>query len=235
MPDERQPLIARPQHACKIGNVDARVVVDMSQHVTGRLPYHAAGAQVIERRRGRLPAQVFHQHFVDDRLPRGRAGRRQRLHARDRCVQRIECLDAHAPRVLDELPAARVVAREDLERGVVRNLEVFLLGCHALPCALQRRQDAQAHFCGRLARERDGEDFLGMFDAAEQTQVALDQQLRLAGAGRRLHDERSADIERVAARLPVRRQQPGVIAHDESPRSGSVTRGGAHPRGFVCD
>ena len=50
-----------------------------------------------------------------------------------------------------------------------------------------------------FARERDGNDFLGLLDESEQAQVALDKKLCFPGTCRRLYDERARFVERVVA------------------------------------
>ena len=50
-------------------------------------------------------------------------------------------------------------------------------------------KNAAAHLGRRLARERDREDVCGIDAAAQEIEVAIDEHVRLAGAGRRLeHD-----------------------------------------------
>jgi hypothetical protein len=71
--------------------------------------------------------------------------------------------------------------------------------------ARERIEHAAAHFGRGFARERDGDDLLGLLHAREQREVTLDQQLGLARAGRGLHDERARDVER-------RRACRGIVA-----------------------
>jgi hypothetical protein len=90
---------------------------------------------------------------------------------------------------------------ERCQRGA-RQLEgdalVRRLGQHAAARALQAFGDALAHLAGRLVGEGDGDDFLGLVGDRQQAQVALRQQLGLAGAGRRLDDE-GFQFQRAAA------------------------------------
>ncbi len=73
----------------------------------------------------------------------------------------------------------------------------------------QRALDAASHLCCSLARERDRNDLLGLLHGREQREIALDEQLGLAGAGRRLNDERLRGVERGLARR--------CVAHRRSP------------------
>ena len=61
----------------------------------------------------------------------------------------------------------------------------------------QAVDDPLAHLGGRLARERDREDVIGIDAGAQQIHVALDEHTRLARAGRRLeHDVARRDRRR---------------------------------------
>ena len=65
----------------------------------------------------------------------------------------------------------------------------------------QALDDALAHLGGGLSRERDRENVVGIDAGAQQIDVAIDQDARLAGAGRRLeHDVLGRDRRRTRAR-----------------------------------
>ena len=65
----------------------------------------------------------------------------------------------------------------------------------------QTLDDALAHLGGGLSGERDGEDMVGIDAGAQQIDVAIDQDTRLAGAGRRLEHDVSARVDgRLASR-----------------------------------
>ncbi len=80
------------------------------------------------------------------------------------------------------------------------------LGHLAVPRRVEALRDAAAHLAGRLVGEGDGDDFFGLVDHRQQAQIALRQQLGLAGAGRRLDDER-VEFQRAAAVVFVFPQQ----------------------------
>ena len=125
---------------------------------------------------------------VVDRLGQRAEARQHRHLARKRRAERIDGLDAQPRRVGGE----RIAAFGEL-------LE------HAL-----------AHLGRGLARERDGDDLLGLDHRVEQREIALDQELGLARAGRRLDDERARRIERARALGGIRRR--GLV-HSPSPAS----------------
>jgi hypothetical protein len=68
--------------------------------------------------------------------------------------------------------------------------------------ALQAAENAVAHLGRRLVGEGQRQDLFGVFDDGEQAQVALGQQLRLAGTRWRLDDE-GGHLERPQAGDPV--------------------------------
>ena len=84
-----------------------------------------------------------------------------------------------------------------------------------------------AHLGLRPCGERDGNDFFGLGHAREQHQEALDQQTGLAGAGRRLNDERAARIERVGA-------LPGVGNRRARGGCGKACAGSSSSRDSCC-
>ena len=54
---------------------------------------------------------------------------------------------------------------------------------------VQATQDAVTHFGGGFVGKGQRQNFFGIFDHRQQTQVTLGQQLRFAGTGRCLDDE----------------------------------------------
>jgi hypothetical protein len=168
-----------------------------------------------------------HLAVLDD--GRVRAGARsQRQHAGDRGVERVERHDAHAPRVLDDPPAAHRVAAQYVGGSVGGDTLVLRVRSRPGPRRLKGIEHAQAHLRGGLARERNGENLFGVLDDGEELQVSLDQQFRLARPGRRLDDERAADVECGVPRAKIVRPQPLLLSRHGTPReTGSGPRAGA--------
>ena len=99
----------------------------------------------------------------------------------------------------------------------------------------QRAQHAAAHLGGGLARERDRDDLLGLLHGREQRQIALDQELGLAGARRRLNDERLRRVERGLARRCVahRAHQRGTAPRASASCSNTRVNGAYAPVGVL--
>src|SRR5690606_25445054 len=151
--------------------------------------------QVGEERRGKADVVVE----VREEPHRGRRELFQRLPRR---------LRVELGRVLDDLRLRteareyRHLARERRAERVDR-LDAKPRRERGLAQALE---DALAHLRGRLPREGDGEDLLGLAHELEKPQVAPHEELRLSRARRRLHDERAARVERGLALARVLRR-----------------------------
>ena len=78
------------------------------------------------------------------------------------------------------------------------------------------------HFGSRLAREGNRNYLLGLGDNREQSQVALNQQLRFAGSGRCLNNERAGYIKRTLARVDVIVEKLRFTRHCAAPCSESA-------------
>ena len=98
----------------------------------------------------------------------------------------------------------------------------------------QRALDAASHLCCSLARESDRNDLLGLLHRRKQCQIALDEELGLAGAGRRLNDERLRGVERGLARRCVAHRSYHRTAAPLASASCSKTRvSGAYDAGSI--
>ena len=131
--------------------------------------------------------------------------RKHRHLPRERRAQRIDGLDAQAIGAFVELPAQRIVALDGRTGEVPRPRHVRRIGPRRMARRAKRIEHALAHLGRRLDRERDRGDLLGTVDAGEEREEALDEELRLARARGRLHDERAIGVERALALLPVGR------------------------------
>ena len=147
----------------------------MQQHSGGRfVERHCVGAQVAQR-------SAAAGHRGTRRQPR---------------TERVDGNDAQARGIVRKVPAALAGLYKHASRkleaplAVRRNVLVVRSG---LP---QAAGHALAHFSGRLAREGDRQHRVGLGLPPQKAQIALDQNLGLAGAGRRLHDERALRVQR---------------------------------------
>ena len=97
-------------------------------------------------------------------------------------------------------------------------------------CSRWRRasssQDALPHLGGGLARERDREDVARLHAGEQQPDVAIDQDARLAGAGRGFERDVAGRIDRERARLGVARARRPVARGKSSGSSASKSRRG---------
>ena len=143
------------------------------------------------------------------------AGRRacKRLHSRDRSIQRVQCLDAHASRIGDDLPAFLPVAIQCFGGSRSRDAFVRRLRNLAALRSPQGLQHAILHFCGCLARKRYRNDLLRRIDRCQQPKVALDQEFGLTGTGRGLHDEGTGHVQRLATGPFVGGEQFDIMRH----------------------
>jgi len=165
-------------------------------------PLHVPGDRLValdqlDGRARRLEVQLG--RILDALRLRAEPGQHGHL-ARQRGAQRVDGLDAQPRRVRRDTPPGLGVARERGSRELDRRSLVLARGRLCGARVRERVQHALAHLAGGLAGEGDGDDLLGMLHAREQPQVALDQELGLAGARWRLHDERARGVERAAAR-----------------------------------
>ncbi len=130
-------------------------------------------------------------------------------------------------RVLEDAPAAFVVARQGRPReGVRAAIVVGRGGGQRRRGSVQRLEDAALHLAGGLAREGDGQYLLGAPHGGEEPQGALDEEPRLARPGRRLHDEGERRIERPLAYRGVG-NRPG--AHSSSPSASGASSPASAP------
>jgi hypothetical protein len=119
--------------------------------------------------------------------------RRDRHGIRQVRIEGVDGLDAQARGALLESPGTRGRVAPHL----VGQFQRHAVGVGARrQGAIERQLHALAHFARRLAGEGDGQHLLRFLDRGEQAQVALREHRGLAGAGRRLDDERAAAIER---------------------------------------
>ena len=224
VPLAAEPLVAAREHARDEAGGLALVAVEVGEQVRDRVGARVVALEHRERAHGRLVEQVARVVHEAGLPPEAR----EHGHlARERGVEGVDGLDAQARRVLQEAPAALRVARERIARQRVRAQVVAggLRGGLARR-RLQRLEDAPLHLAGRLAREGDGEDLLGPAHAGQQPQVALDEEPRLARAGRRLDDERAARVERLLAHAGV---GDGTGAHSSSSSSAPASSASARP------
>ncbi len=211
----RQPRFAPREHAADQPDELADVVVEVLEQDGDRF----RNARIVRRQ---VREQAFGGFLVQleavfvDAEP-GAESREHRQAPRERLVERVDRQHAQAARIAQQAP---VVAGIDCEHAagqrarVVAQLRLRVL---AVP---QRLEDAVAHLCGGLARERDGEQRLGPVDHGEQREETLRQQFGLARAGRRLDDEAAVDPQRRRARLLVGLQQVSRL-HRRPPRASS--------------
>ena len=195
---QRAPLFAPRQHCHQQLDQARRVVVHPGQrrgHRGGVLLTIGAVFEMFQRAPRRLavvPAGIFHRRRL------GAEARQQRHLPRQSGAEGIDGGQAQAPRLRFDLPAALGRAGQRSPGEIEGEPLVRRLGRHAAARALQAFGDALAHFAGRLVGEGDGDDLFGLVSNRQQPQVALGQQLGLAGAGRRLDDE-GVEFERAAA------------------------------------
>jgi hypothetical protein len=201
-----QPVIAAAQHVGKQIFNALDVIVEVREQ-----PLHVLRDRIVALHVSHRGARGLQVQFVGVLHALGlRAEARQHGHlARERGAQRVYGLYAQPRRVVGDVPARRRIARQHRRRELQGELLVRALRRNAGARRIHCLQHALAHLAGGLARERDGDDLLRMLHAREQAQIALDQQLGLARARRRLHDEGLRRVERAAA-LPEIRNGGGI-------------------------
>jgi hypothetical protein len=210
--DVTQPLVAARQHARQQFLDLADVVVEVAQQALDRARPVLAGLEQGDGLARRQPVQFV--RVLDDRGHGPEPGRQRQL-PREQKAQGVDGLHAQALRVLLDSPTLVGVTRAHRTRQLPGLVLVRLGRRRFRVRARQRLQHAVAHLARRLVGEGDRQNFLRVIDAREQYQVAAHQQLGLAGAGRRLHDERACRVERLRARRGVFDRER--LSHDSSP------------------
>jgi hypothetical protein len=125
--------------------------------------------------------------------------RQQRQLAAEPGAERVDGLDAQTLRAVTQPPPQLGIAGEHRAGQLAGGALVVVRGQSVAGRSGERAQHPLAHLGGRLACEGDGDDLLRGLDPRQQHQHALDQQRGLAGARRRLDDERGVWIERAGA------------------------------------
>ena len=192
MGQQRQPLVALAEHVGDgvLGGLHVHIQVFQQDadflEIVGQIQRGAGRGLVV---RARVVGDLRHAAQL------GQPG-----HAAHQAgAERVDGADGQPRRVLQQMPAQLVVARQRVVRQFPAAALVHGLG-HGLQAAPQLAQHARVHFRGGLAREGDGHDFLGPVHRGQQRQDAIGQQLGLAGSRRRLHQERARRVQRLGAR-----------------------------------
>ena len=199
----RGPAIASRQHG---GDQPGRRLGVVVLPRKKRLPMRVGGRRCRQCSARRVAIQRL--RVVDEGRQRTQSGRERRL-ARERGRERIDRDDAQSRRLLEQAPTHSPIPFERGTRKAVQQRLVRTLGPTGTVVigASQCGDDAVAHFRSSLARERHGDDRFGPLDMREQREKSLDQKLRLAGTGRRLHQPGSGNVERFGAGERVLRDQ----------------------------
>ena len=225
-----QPLIApRQQRREQLLELVAIVADVAQQRAQARARARASSpATARDAAARRLAIQIV--GLVDD-VGRGHAVGEHGQLPREPGIERVERVDAQPLRLREQLPIVRAVARDDGAREVERRSFVRLRARLVVGGGAQRAQHAAAHLGGGLARERDGDDLLGLLHRREQREIALDQELGLARARRRLDDERLRRVERRLARRRVahRAHQRGTAPRASASCSNTRVNGAYAP------
>ena len=111
--------------------------------------------------------------------------------AHQRRTQCVERLHLQTRGMGDQVPFQHRVALQCGSRQAPGQRRMRLRRLGVRRRSAQGGDNAFADLSGSLARERHGDNRLGSLDAREQGEVALNQELRFARAGRRLNDERA--------------------------------------------
>ena len=129
-------------------------------------------------------------------------GQRQPL--RQPVIEPVDGLHVQPRRVAVEVPAARTTLRQ---RGRGQGMQFLPVGGRTRRerqgCVGKRAHDTVPHLGCRLARERDGDNFLRTVHGGEQPQVAERQQAGLAGTRGGLDDEGTTRVDGFAPRVGV--------------------------------
>ena len=126
-------------------------------------------------------------------------------------VERVDGLHAQPRGIAQQLPAARSIAlryRLQQRRFDAGNEHAGLGG-------LQRLENAMVHLGRRLTREGDRQNLLGRIDHRKQRQESRGQHGGLARTRRRLQQQRTMDVERLAAGVTVQFQRL-ECTHDDA-------------------
>ena len=197
-----QPVITAPEHLREQPLDAADVVVEMREQALDVLRERLVALDHFEGCARRLHVERLR---VLDAL-RLRAEAREHRHlARQRRAQRVDGLDAQARRVIADTPSPLDVARERRGRKLERRALMPAFRRFSRARLGEGLEHALAHLARGLARERDGDDLLGMFDEREQAQIALDQEPGLARARGRLHDEGASRVQRAQSLFGIGR------------------------------
>ena len=201
---ESEPLIALAEHAGKRRHHRTGIVVEMFEN-----PSPVGIVRI------RVRKTLAHRGFVewlrafDEARRSSEAGGKRRL-SREARAERIDRLHREARRMRRQVPPVSLVLREDVPREPLRQPFMRRFRLDGTARVGERAQDPVAHFAGGLPRECHRYDALRAVDVGEQREEALDQELRLAGARRRLDQERAPDVERAGARVAVVREGPEI-------------------------
>jgi len=128
-------------------------------------------------------------------------------------AERVDGLDAQTVGILGDAPARGAVPFARSAGEFPGHALVRFFGRGAILRPGESLQHPHAHLRRRFLRKGDRDDLLGRIHAREQRKVALDEQLGLARAGRRLDDEGARGVERFAPRprvLHAKRFEIGV-------------------------
>ena len=194
-----QPLVAPAKHGNQQPFQATGVVVHEGQRLGHDVGIGAAGLDHFQR--PPCCRRVMSLGVLGDTRLRPEAAEVRHL-AGQAGAQRIERRDAQAAGMAKQLPALRRIVGQDFLRQAERQLLVRLGRPFIARGALQAAENAVAHLGRRLVGEGQRQDLFRMFDNGEQAQVALGQQLGLAGTRWRLDDE-GGDLERPQAGDPV--------------------------------
>ena len=217
----RQPLLAARQHVRQTRQQAVDTVVGEAQESLQGIAVLGGEFAVFEfREQARHRLGVQRPGIVGDAHRPAEPGTQGEL----RRELRIEAVDrggAQARRRLQQMPAARLIMRQQARRGGVRFGVVGIVRCRAIERRAQGLQHAVADLGGGLVGEGDRDHLLGFLDRRQRTQHALHQQAGLAGAGRRHRQDVMRKVQRLGARGGV-----GQGAHSASSRSrpASVSR-----------
>ena len=183
--DEMQPLISFCEHPGDELDQAIRVVVEVIEQAP---PRDILGARRVELRTCCIEIER-HAAIDEARQCANLQGKWRAAH--QRCAQRVDRLHLQAGGMGDQIPFQRRVALQYATRQTPGQRRVRFRRRGVRFGAAQCGHDAFTDLSGRLASERHGDNGLRPLDAREQGEVALNQELGLARAGRCLNDERA--------------------------------------------